>query len=359
MEIKQENRQWLDDMRLEHPLVIAGPCSAETEKQVLETAHALADSDVSMLRAGVWKPRTRPGSFEGVGGIALPWLMRAKEETGLQIAIEVGNTDHVKIALDHDVDCLWLGARTTVNPFLVQDLAEALAGTDRIVLVKNPVNPDLDLWLGAVERLHAQGIKNLGVIHRGFSTYRKTKYRNNPQWQIPIELQDRYPLLPLICDPSHIAGRRELVFDICQTALDLKMDGLMVETHPNPPEAWSDARQQITPATMIQYMEDLRIRNLDFTGDDVQKTLRELRDSIANLDDQMLALLGERMSVAEQIGILKKKNNVAVLQREVWKATQSRMEESGTKAGLNPDFIKKLYKAVHDESIAHQRKMFN
>jgi chorismate mutase len=359
MKIGKENRKWLDDMQLHHPLVIAGPCSAETEKQVLETAHALKDSDVNVLRAGVWKPRTRPGSFEGVGAIALPWLMKAKEETGLKIAIEVGSAMHVKIALDYDVDILWLGARTTVNPFLVQEIAEALQGTDKIVLVKNPVNPDLSLWLGAVERLQSQGIKNLGVIHRGFSTYIKTTYRNNPQWQIPIDLKSLHPNLPLICDPSHITGNREMIFDVCQTALDLNFEGLMVETHPTPEEAWSDAAQQITPATMIKIMDDLRIRKLDFSDAASTENLEGMRLDIKNIDTQIIGLLAKRMKLAEDIGELKKKENVSILQNDIWKRTLSQMMDQGLSGGLSQDFIESFYKAVHQESIHHQQKMFD
>jgi chorismate mutase len=358
MKIGKENRKWLDDMELFHPLVIAGPCSAETEQQVLETAHALKDSDVSVLRAGVWKPRTRPGSFEGVGAIALPWLMKAKKETGLKIAIEVGSALHVKIAMEHDVDILWLGARTTVNPFLVQEIAEALQGTDKIVLVKNPVNPDLSLWLGAVERLQSQGIKNLGVIHRGFSTYRKTTYRNNPQWQIPIDLKSLHPNLPLICDPSHITGNREMIFDVCQTALDLNFEGLMVETHPTPEDAWSDAAQQITPATMIKIMDDLRIRKLDFTDAATTENLEGIRLDINNLDNQIMGLLAKRMILAEDIGVLKKQENVSILQNDIWKRTLSQMMAQGLRGGLSQDFVESFYKAVHQESIHHQQKMF-
>jgi chorismate mutase len=359
MTITKENRKWLDDFQLSHPLVIAGPCSAETEQQVLKTAIELKDSDVSILRAGVWKPRTRPGSFEGVGAIALPWLMRAKKETGLKIAIEVGSAQHVKIALNYDIDVLWLGARTTVNPFLVQEIAEALAGTDRIILVKNPVNPDLPLWLGAIERLQSQGIVNLGVIHRGFSTYRKTNYRNNPQWQIPIDLKSMHPELPLICDPSHITGSRDMVFDVCQTALDLNYEGLMVETHPRPDEAWSDAAQQITPATMIQIMEDLRIRKRDFTDAATAENLESLRTDINSLDNQVIGLLAKRMQLAEDIGVLKKQENVSILQSEIWKRTLQKMKDQGKRGGLTDSFIDAFYKAVHQESIHHQQKMFD
>jgi chorismate mutase len=262
MENKKEMRTWLDDFNLKHPLVIAGPCSAETEDQVLKIAHDLKDTDVSVYRAGIWKPRTRPGMFEGVGAIGLKWLDKVKKETGLLTATEVANASHVKLALEYDIDVLWIGARSTVSPFIVQEIADALNGTEKIVLVKNPVNPDLSLWLGGIERLYSANIKKLGVIHRGFSTYEKSKYRNNPEWQLPIELQNKFPDLPLICDPSHIAGRRDILQDISQTALDLNFDGLMIETHVDPDNAWSDAAQQITPSVLVKMMNDLKIRTL-------------------------------------------------------------------------------------------------
>ncbi len=247
MKNTKELRTWLDDMNLEHPLVIAGPCSAETEEQVLKIAHELKDSDVNYFRAGIWKPRTRPGNFEGVGALGLKWLQKVKAETGMKTCTEVANAAHVKLALEYDIDLLWIGARSTVSPFIMQEIADALQGTDKIVLVKNPVNPDLALWLGGIERLYTAGIKNLGAIHRGFSTYEKTKYRNTPEWQMAVEFQNRFPDLPLINDPSHITGNRDMIFDVCQTALDLNFDGLMIETHYDPENAWSDAAQQVTP----------------------------------------------------------------------------------------------------------------
>ena len=243
-------RKWLDDMSLPHPLFIAGPCSAETENQVLDIAHQLKDSDATVFRAGIWKPRTRPGNFEGVGSLALQWMKKVKEETGILTTTEVANANHVDLALKNGIDILWIGARTTVSPFIVQEIAEALRGTKKIVLIKNPVNPDLSLWMGAIERFYSSNIKNIGAIHRGFSTYEKTKYRNNPEWQIAIDLQRKLPDLPLILDPSHIAGRRDLIFDLCQTALDLNYDGLMIETHNDPDNAWSDSKQQITPKNL-------------------------------------------------------------------------------------------------------------
>src|SRR5690554_7715578 len=260
MENTKEFRNWLDRLGLNHPLVIAGPCSAESEEQLLKIAHQLKETDTSVLRAGIWKPRSRPGNFEGVGELGLRWLKTAKEETGLLTTIEVANPTHVDLALKYDVDIFWIGARTTVSPFIVQEIAEAVRGTDKIILVKNPVNPDLALWLGAVERFYAVGISKLGVIHRGFSTYEKTRYRNNPEWQIPIDLQNKFPDLPLILDPSHIAGRRDIIFELCQTALDLSNDGFMVETHHDPDNAWSDATQQITTTTLDKMTVDLRIR---------------------------------------------------------------------------------------------------
>ena len=359
MENKKEFRNWLDQMQLTHPLVIAGPCSAETEEQVIKIAHELKDTDASVYRAGIWKPRTRPGNFEGVGALGLKWLQRAKEETGMMIATEGANPNHVELALKHDVDVLWLGARTTVSPFIVQEIAQALQGTDKIVLVKNPVNPDLPLWLGAVERLYTSNIQKLGVIHRGFSTYDKSKYRNNPEWQIPIDLQNRFPDLPLICDPSHIAGDRSLIFDICQSALDLNFDGLMVETHHTPDKAWSDAKQQITPETLVQMMVDLKVRKKMVESEDYLNELSKLRASINVLDDKIIELLGKRMGVADQIGSLKKENNVSILQSNRWNEILGKMILMGEEKGLSEEFTLKIYKAIHQESINHQKKVIN
>ena len=259
MENSKKMRTWLDEMNLTHPLVIAGPCSAETEEQVLKIAHSLKDTDVNYYRAGIWKPRTRPGNFEGVGALGLKWLQKVQKETGMKTATEVANRAHVELALEHDVDLLWIGARSTVSPFIIQEIADALKGTDKIVLVKNPVNPDLALWLGAIERLYAADIKNLGVIHRGFSTFEKTKYRNIPEWQMAIELQSKFPDLPIINDPSHITGKRDMIFDVSQIALDLNFDGLMIETHCTPDLALSDAKQQVTPEALKDLIQELRI----------------------------------------------------------------------------------------------------
>ncbi len=359
MENRKEMRTWLDDFNLKHPLVIAGPCSAETEDQVLKIANDLKDTDVSVYRAGIWKPRTRPGMFEGVGAIGLKWLDKVKKETGLLTATEVANASHVKLALEYDIDVLWIGARSTVSPFIVQEIADALDGTDKIVLVKNPVNPDLALWLGGIERLYSANIKKLGVIHRGFSTYEKSKYRNNPEWQLPIELQNKFPDLPLICDPSHIAGRRDILQDISQTALDLNFDGLMIETHIDPDNAWSDAAQQITPSVLVKMMEDLKIRTLTSEEADYKNQLNTLRTQIDVIDHGLLETLGKRMKVAVSIGELKKKKNVAVLQAKRWNEILGNMILEGEKKGLSEEFVLRMFKAIHQESINNQEKVIN
>lgn len=359
MENKKELRTWLDNFGLDHPLVIAGPCSAETEGQVLNIAHQLKDSDATVFRAGIWKPRTRPGNFEGVGALGLKWLQKAKEETGMMITTEVANANHVDLALKHDVDILWIGARTTVSPFIVQEIADALRGTDKPVLIKNPVNPDLALWLGAVERFYTADVKNLGVIHRGFSTYEKTRYRNNPEWQLPIDLQNRFPDLPLILDPSHIAGRRDIIFDLSQTALDLNYDGFMVETHHNPDEAWSDAKQQITPDTLIQMTRDLRVRKEKGEAADYKNKINTLRTQIDVIDHQLIEMLGKRMKVADDIGQLKKDFNVAVLQTKRWNEILGKMILQGEDKNLSEEFVLRVFKAIHQESINHQEKIIN
>jgi len=349
----------LDDLSLDHPLVVAGPCSAETEDQVLKIAHELKDSDVNYFRAGIWKPRTRPGNFEGVGALGLKWLQKVKAETGMKTATEVANAAHVKLALEHDIDLLWIGARSTVSPFIVQEIADALEGTDKIVLVKNPVNPDLALWLGGIERLYSANIKNLGVIHRGFSTYEKTRYRNNPEWQIAIELQNRFPDLPLICDPSHITGKRDMIFEVSQTALDLNFNGLMIETHVDPDNAWSDAAQQVTPDTLIQMMEDLKIRKETDTEADYRNSLNTLRTQIDVIDHQLIDILGKRMKIADAIGALKKDKNVAVLQSKRWNEILGKMILEGEQNKLSEEFILRVFKAIHQESINHQEKVMN
>jgi chorismate mutase len=358
MENKKEMRDWLNEFKLSHPFVIAGPCSAETEEQVLKIAHELKDSDVSVFRAGIWKPRTRPGGFEGVGEIGLKWLKKAKAETGLLMGTEVATAAHCKLALENDIDVLWVGARTTANPFAVQEIADTLKGTDKIVLIKNPVNPDMALWLGGVERLYAAGIKKLGVIHRGFSTYEKTKYRNIPEWQIAIELQNKFPDLPLIIDPSHITGNREMILEVTQEALDLNYDGMIIETHNDPDNAWSDAAQQVTPAVLKQIFKDLKVRKTSGDNDYDQK-MTKLRANIDVLDANLLDLLGKRMKVADEIGQVKKDNNVAILQNNRWNEIQEKMVSEGGKKGLTEEFIVRLFKDIHQESIEHQEKILN
>ena len=359
MENKKEMRKWLDNFKLNHPLVIAGPCSAETEDQVLNIANQLKDSDVSVFRAGIWKPRTKPGMFEGVGAIGLKWLQKVKNETGLLISTEVANSTHVKLALEHDIDILWIGARSTVSPFIVQEIADALKGTEKIVLVKNPVNPDLSLWMGGIERLHSSNIKNLGLIHRGFSTYEKSKYRNIPEWQIPVEVMNRFPDLPMICDPSHISGNRNLIFDVSQTALDLNYDGLMIETHSDPDNAWSDASQQVTPKRLVEIMKDLKMRKITTDEEEYQNNLIDLRAMIDVIDHALLENLGKRMKISDNIGEIKRSNNVAVLQNKRWNEILGKMILEGEKLDLSEEFILKLFKAIHQESINRQEKVIN
>lgn len=348
---------WVQALSNEQPLLIAGPCSAETEAQVMATAHGLQATPARIFRAGIWKPRTRPGGFEGVGEIGLPWLQRVKAETGLLTAVEVANATHVKLALAHDVDVLWIGARTTVNPFAVQEIANVLQNTDKIVLVKNPVNPDLALWIGAIERLAQAGIKKLGAVHRGFSTYDKSRYRNLPEWQIAIELQRKFPELPLFCDPSHIAGRRDLLQEVAQQALDLNYQGLMIETHCTPDQAWSDAAQQITPERLVELWADLRIPKKTDSAEAYQAALRNLRLHIDAYDVKLLDILGNRMQIASEIGVLKKENNVAVLQQDRWNALLEKMIQAGNEKDLSQEFILRIFKAIHQESIHHQEQV--
>jgi len=340
------------------PLVIAGPCSAETEDQVIKTAVDLANTGVQIYRAGIWKPRTRPGSFEGIGSEGLTWLRNVKAVTGMLTATEVANIKHVYESLKAGVDIIWIGARTTANPFAMQEIADALKGVDIPVLVKNPVNPDLDLWIGGIERLAKVGITKLGAIHRGFSTYEKTMYRNIPQWQIPIELKRRIPSLPLICDPSHISGDRKLIFDVSQKALDLNFDGLMIESHHDPDNAWSDAKQQVTPAVLAQIIKDLVIREMTPAGVSTE-SLDELRFKIDILDNELIQLLRKRMDIAEGIGKYKKDNNMMVLQPGRWDKIISKYIEKAANLELSDDFITKIFHAIHQESINKQMNILN
>ncbi|PVY42365.1 prephenate dehydrogenase [Pontibacter virosus] len=349
---------WLPD--LQRPLVISGPCSAETEEQVIKTCQQLAATGkVDVLRAGIWKPRTRPNNFEGIGTVGLEWLRKAKEATGMKIAVEVANKQHVEEALKYGVDILWIGARTTVNPFSVQEIADALQGIDVPVLVKNPINADLELWIGALERLSGAGITKLGAIHRGFAKYGETKFRNAPQWQLPIELKRRMPDLPMICDPSHICGNRELLAEISQQAMDLNYTGLMLESHIDPDKAWSDAKQQVTPDRLAEIIDGLVLRN-GYNGKvGVDDTLHELRSQVDQFDSELFTLLSQRMQVVESIGQYKKENRLTILQASRWNDVLEQSFKRGEKLGLSRDFIEKYLKAVHQESINHQSAIMN
>ena len=342
------------------PFVIAGPCSAETEDQVLETAAQLAEiNQVTVYRAGIWKPRTRPGSFEGVGSKGLRWLKKVKEETGLLVGTEVANEKHVYEALKYGIDLLWIGARTSVNPFTVQEIADALDGVDVMVLVKNPINPDIDLWTGAVERIASAGIKKLGAVHRGFSTYEKTIYRNQPNWQMPIELHRRIPDLPIICDPSHISGARKYLFEISQKAMDLNFDGLIIESHIDPANAWSDAAQQITPEGLKELLKNLVLRHEKTSDPKLLDVLGELRQQIDIFDENLLELMEKRMKIAEKIGEFKKENSITILQSTRWDEIISKAVVKGENKGLSPEFIDSMFKAIHQESINHQMMVLN
>lgn len=342
------------------PLIISGPCSAETEEQVMETATRLAATkQVDMLRAGIWKPRTRPGNFEGVGAKALPWMQQAKKQTGLPTAVEVATAKQVEDALNFDVDVLWIGARTTVNPFSVQDVANALRGVDVPVLIKNPINPDLELWMGAVERVAKAGINNIGLIHRGFSSYGNTEFRNPPMWHLAIEMKRRYDQLPIISDPSHICGRRDTLLEIAQKAIDLDYDGLMIESHIDPDNAWSDAKQQITPEQLASMLGEIVWRKEDVASAEFHAALEKLRQHINQLDDELMYILSQRMKVAEKIAEYKKDNNITILQTKRWNEILERACAKGEKLGLSKEFITKYFDAVHLESISHQTKIFN
>jgi len=335
--------------------VIAGPCSAESEEQVMCTAKQLADKGCHIFRAGVWKPRTKPGGFEGNGEAALPWMQRVKEETGMLVAIEVATPEHIELALKYGIDILWIGARTTANPFAMQAIADSLKGVDIPVLVKNPVNPDLELWIGAMERLNQAGIKRLAAIHRGFSSYDKKIYRNLPMWQIPIELRRRIPELPIFCDPSHIGGRRELIAPLCQQAMDLGFNGLIVESHCDPDKAWSDAKQQVTPDVLDYILTLLVIRDESVTTEGITA----LRKQIDELDNQLMELLSKRMRVCREIGQYKKEHNMTVLQTSRYTEILDKRGAQGSLCGMDSDFIKKVFEAVHEESVRQQIEIVN
>ena len=342
---------------LPRPMVIAGPCSAESEEQVMETARDLAARGIHVFRAGIWKPRTHPGHFEGVGTPGLKWLKRVKEETGMKVCTEVASEKHVFECLKYGVDMVWLGARTSANPFLMQDIADALQDTDIPVLVKNPVNPDLDLWIGALERLNRAGVRKLGVIHRGFSTTESTPYRNAPGWQIAIELRARYPEMPFFADPSHMGGDRKYLLELSQRAMDLGLEGLMIESHCNPAVALSDAKQQLTPADLLTLLESLQIREKDSGDKEYREGIDQLRAQIDILDENLLYTLGSRMGVSKKIGTYKRTHNVAILQMGRWDKLVAAIKEKARGYGLSEKFIEDVFNAIHEESVRVQNEV--
>lgn len=342
------------------PIIISGPCSAETEEQVLETATRLAATGkVDMLRAGIWKPRTKPGMFEGIGTKALSWLANAKKATGLPVTVEVATAKHVENALQFDVDLLWIGARTTVNPFSVQEVCDALRGVDVPVLIKNPINPDLELWCGGIERLLKVGVKDVGMIHRGFSNYGNTEYRNAPMWHLPIEMKRRFPEMLIICDPSHICGNRTGLQTISQKSIDLDFSGLMIESHIDPDNAWSDAKQQITPERLAELLGELKWRFENSDQKEFVDALAKLREQINQIDDELLTLIGQRMKIADRIGEYKRENNITILQTHRWNEILAKAFVKGDLLGLSNDFITKYFDAIHMESISHQNNIMN
>lgn len=337
------------------PIVIAGPCSAETEEQVMTTAKQLSDRGIKIFRAGIWKPRTRPGAFEGVGSEGLRWLQRVQKELGMYTATEVATAKHVAEAIKYGVDILWIGARTSANPFAMQEIADALEGCDKPVLIKNPVNPDLDLWIGAIERLYQAGIRKLGVIHRGFSSSDKKIYRNVPQWHIPIELRRRYPTLPMFCDPSHIGGKRELIAPISQQSMDMNFDGLIIESHCDPDNAWSDKDQQVTPDILDYIINLLVIRD----GQQSTESLSELRKQIDEIDDQLVETIAKRMRVSREIGTYKKEHNMQVLQATRYSEILEGRIQQAIKFGIDGDCMQKILEAIHEESVRQQIEIIN
>jgi len=339
------------------PCIIAGPCSAESEEQVMAAARELSAAGVKVFRAGIWKPRTRPGCFEGVGEQGLEWLRRVKRETGMYVCTEVARGQHVRACLDAGVDMVWIGARTTTNPFLVEEIAQALKGSDVPVLVKNPINPDLDLWLGALERLNRQGIRKIGVVHRGFSTFDRIKYRNAPYWQVVLEMRTRFPKLPIFCDPSHMAGDRAYVREIAQRSMDLGLDGLMVESHCSPDCALSDARQQLTPADLAELLNTLLVRESSTEDPVYNHTIKQLRSNIDELDSKLVRLLGERMKISRLIGQNKKANNISIIQIERWDEIMNTVYKIGAEYQMDKDFLDKVFSLIHEASAEEQNKI--
>ena len=352
MELKKIN---LAGARESSPIVIAGPCSAETEEQTINTARQLHAQGIKIFRAGVWKPRTKPGGFEGNGEPALEWLKEVKKETGMYVSTEVATAKHVELALKYGIDLLWVGARTTADPFAVQEIADTLKGVDIPVLVKNPVNPDLELWIGALERLNNAGITQLGAIHRGFSSYDKKLYRNLPQWHIPIELHRRLPELPIICDPSHISGRRDLIAPLCQQAMDLQFSGLIIESHCDPDKAWSDASQQITPEVLALILNNLVVRTTNASTENITA----LRKQIDEIDMSILEILAKRMRISREIGQYKKEHDMAILQSKRYDEIISKRVADGKTMSMGEDFLNTIFEAIHAESVRQQMEIMN
>ncbi len=351
-------KTWLPN--IDNPLLIAGPCSLESEEQTLETARLLAkDKRVFAFRGGVWKPRTRPGSFEGVGSVGLQWLQKVKQETGLPVGTEVANAQHTEEALKAGLDILWIGARSTASPFVVQEIADVVKGTDSVVMIKNPVNPDVQLWMGAIERISQAGIKNIVAIHRGFTPFRETKYRNYPNWKTVIEIKRKMPNLPIICDPSHIAGTREYLLEISQKAFDMGMDGLMIESHRDPSCAMSDAGQQLTPDDLGKMLDKLVIRNENANNPDFENQLDLLRNRIDAIDSEMLELLSSRVEIVKQIGQYKKDNNVTALQINRWTQLMENRVNLGKNLNLNETFVKILFQLIHEDSVRMQTEIMD
>ena len=337
------------------PFIIAGPCSAETEEQVFNTAKQLSEKGIKIFRAGIWKPRTKPGGFEGIGEQGLPWMQRVKKELGMLVATEVANTKHVEAALNAGIDILWIGARTSANPFAMQEIADALKGADVPVLIKNPVNPDLELWIGAIERINGAGIKRIAAIHRGFSTYDKKLYRNLPMWHIPIELHRRIPNLPVICDPSHIGGRRELIAPLCQQAMDLGFDGLIIESHCSPDNAWSDAKQQVTPDVLDFIIDRLVIRNIISSTESIEA----LRSQIDECDNSLLDILAKRMRISREIATYKREHNMTVVQATRYNEILDKRGAQGVLCGMSDEFVRTIFERIHEESVRQQLEVIN
>lgn len=341
------------------PILIAGPCSAETEEQVLTTARGLKNQGIDLFRAGIWKPRTRPGAFEGIGAQGLPWLKMVKQETGMPVTTEVATAHHVYECLKYGIDVFWIGARTTVNPFSVQEIADAMAGSDIPVIVKNPVNPDYKLWVGAIERLYKAGLRRIAAIHRGFSTYGDSKYRNVPRWQMAIDLMQEFPDLEVICDISHICGRRDILAETAQKAYDLNFDGLMVEVHPTPDQAWSDAAQQITPVQFGEMVQSLLRRDVNSSDPDYLASVDGLRQQIDELDEEIIHLIAQRMQLVRDIGYVKKDKNIAIFQPERWRALAEACRRRAEKRELSHDFVELFLEAIHQEGISQQERVMN